>query len=420
MKNKDIEISVDPKVFNEAYLPLLEDDARIQILFGGSSAGKSVFIAQRLVLDLLAGDCNYLAVRNVGVTLRTSVFNEIVKAINAFKVQDLFKTNKSEMTFTCINGYQALLKGLDDVEKIKSITPAKGVITDIWVEEATECKEDDIKQLNIRLRGRAKVAKRMTLSFNPILRTHWIFKKYFSGVFNDDDTLYRDEDQLAILKTTYKDNKFLDAEDVRLLESETDQYWYDVYTLGKWGTLGEVIFKNWEVEDVDPELSRTFDNYKNGLDFGFASDPMAFNRMHYYKNRKRLYILDELHEFGLTNPVLAEMLKPIVSREYVVCDSAEPKSIQELKENGVMAVGAKKGKDSVNFGIQWLQQQEIIIDRKCQNTINEIQIYQWKKNKQGETMRVPVDKDNHHIDDIRYGCEDEMPGQLRAGPWGSR
>jgi len=419
MSNK-INIKISPKVFNPAYLPLLNDDARMQILFGGSSAGKSVFLAQRLVLDLLAGDCNYLAVRNVGVTLRTSVFNEIKKAISLFKVQNLFKINKSEMSFTCINGYQALLKGLDDVEKIKSITPEKGVITDIWIEEATETIEDDVKQLNIRLRGKANVAKRMILSFNPILKTHWIFKKYFSGVFNDGDSLYKDGDRLVILKTTYKDNKFLEPEDIQLLESETNEYWYNVYTLGNWGILGDVIFKNWKVEDIDPDLRRTFDNHKNGLDFGFASDPMAFNRMHYHKNRKRLYILEELHEFGLTNPALAEIVKPIVGREYVVCDSAEPKSIQELKENGVMAIGAKKGKDSVNFGIQWLQQQEIIIDRSCQETINEVQIYQWKKNRQGETMRVPVDKDNHHIDDIRYACEDEMPGQLRAGAWGNR
>ena len=420
MKSKEIEISIDPRVFNEAYLPFLNDDTRIQIFFGGGSAGKSRFLAQRTVLNLLNGGRNYLGVRNTGVTLRSSMFNEINKVINAFNVRDLFKVNKSEMSFTCVNGYQALLKGLDDVEKIKSIIPAKGVITDIWIEEATETAEDDHKQLKRRLRGLAKVAKRIMMSFNPILRNHWIFKQYFAGVFNDDDRLYQD-DGILILRTTYKDNRFLEKEDIRELEEETDQYWYDVYTLGKWGVLGDVIFRNWKVESIDPDFRRTFDNYKNGLDFGYASDPAAFNRTHYDKTRKRIYIVDELHEFGLTNPVLAAMVKPLIGKERVVCDSAEPKSIQELKESGVNAVPAKKGKDSVNFGIQWLQQQEIIIDRSCQETVNEFQLYQWKKNRQGETMRVPIDKNDHHIDDLRYAYEEEMPGGMkRAGTWGNR
>jgi len=124
--------------------------------------------------------------------------------------------------------------------------------------------------------------------------------------------------------------------------------------------------------------------------------------------RKRIYIFDELHEYGLTNPKIADVLKPIVGTEMVVCDSSEPKSIQELKDNGIKAVGAIKGKDSVNYGIQFLQQHEIIIDKRCQETINEFEQYQWKKLRTGETVDVPVDKNNHHIDDIRYAMESEM------------
>ena len=420
MKERTINIDISKEVFNPTYLPFLDDQTRTQIFFGGSAAGKSVFLAQRAILDLLDCERNYLIVRNVGVTLRTSVFNELKKVIHDWQLSPLFKINKSEMTITCVTGYQALLKGLDDVEKIKSIIPTKGVITDIWIEEATEVTEDDVKQLLRRLRGESAFAKRIMFSFNPIMKTHWIFQKYFSGKFFDEDKLYKD-DELLILKTTYKDNKFLEQEDIDVLEQESDKYWYDVYTLGNWGVLGEVIFKNWKAENIDSKFKRTFDNYRNGLDFGFG-EPAAFNRTHYDRMRKKIYIVDEVHEVGMTNPVLAEAIRPYAGNEEVVCDSAEPKSIYELKGNGIKAVGAVKGPDSVVFGIQWLCQNEIIIDRKCQNTINEFQVYQWKKNRQGETMRQPVDRNNHHIDAIRYALEGDMPLKKgkRFGTWGRR
>ena len=392
---------------NPAFAPFRGDITRNQIFFGGSSSGKSVFLAQRAVLDVVDGR-NYLIVRNTANTLRSSTFNEIKKVIGSLFLSAAFDINKSEMTITCkSNRSQILFKGLDDAEKIKSVTPETGVVTDIWVEEATECREDDIKQLEKRLRGRSKHAKRLVLSFNPILKTHWIFKKYFSG-FYDEDTLKQSPD-LLILKTTYKDNVFLEADDVAALENEKDEYWYNVYTLGNWGVLGDVIFTNWTVEDLSGVTH--FDNIRNGLDFGFGPDPAAYTRIHYDAMRKRVYILDERNGHELTNPDLANLLKPIIKRERIVCDSAEPKSVKELQLLGINAVGAEKGPDSIHHGIQWLKQQEIIIDRRCQETINEFQTYQWKKNRSGEVLPIPVDRNNHMIDSIRYALEDCMEGR---------
>lgn len=403
----EVNLAISRKVFNKAYLPYLDDDTRTQIFFGGASSGKSVFaVGQRPVYNVLRGGRNYLIVRNVARTSRQSTFNEVRKIISNWKVGEYFKINKSEMVITCVNGYQMLFAGLDDVEKLKSIVPENGAITDVLVEEATETAEDDIRQLEKRLRGKSKVKKRLTLIFNPILRTHWIFKRYFSGKFYDNDVQYKD-DSLSILKTTYKDNRFLERDDVDALENETNEYFYDVYTLGKWGVLGDIIFTNWRREDLT-NMVGGFDNIRNGLDFGFAADPAAYNRIHYDRKRKTIYIFKELHEYGLTNPQLAVLLKPIIEGERLVCDSAEPKSIQELKDEDINAAGAIKGKDSVNFGIQWLQGYTIIIDKSCQETINEFQMYQWKKNKTGETLRIPTDKHNHHIDDIRYALEDDM------------
>jgi len=410
-----VNLQISRKIFNEAYLPYLEDNTRTQIFFGGASSGKSVFaVGQRPVYDVLKGGRNYLMVRNVARTSRQSTFNEIRKTITAWKVGDYFKINKSDMVITCVNGYQILFAGLDDVEKLKSITPEKGVLTDIVIEEATETAEDDIKQLQKRLRGRADVKKRLCLVFNPILQSHWIYDFYFKNRFYDGDTVYHD-DGLLILKTTYKDNlRFLERDDVAALENESDKYFYSVYTLGNWGILGGVIFTNWRTEDLTDQIPY-FDNIRNGLDFGFADDPAAYNRIHYDSKRKLIYIFNELHEYGLTNPQLANKLKPIIGEERLVCDSSEPKSIQELKDCHIHAVGAVKGKDSVNFGIQWLKQSQIIIDRQCQETINEFQVYQWKKTAAGDIINTPVDKFNHHIDDIRYAMEEDM-GRIGVKP----
>src|SRR5690606_20975471 len=161
-------------VVNQVYKPFLNDDTRTQIFFGGSSSGKSYFLAQRTVLDVLQGERNYLVVRNVLNTVKKSVFNEITKAIHTMELTPFFNVNKSNMIITCtLNRKQILFAGLDDPEKIKSITPEDGVITDVWVEEATETKYEAVKQLYKRLRGRSKVKKRLILSFNPILKSHW-------------------------------------------------------------------------------------------------------------------------------------------------------------------------------------------------------------------------------------------------------
>lgn len=400
-----INLNISRKVFNDAYFPYLYDETHTQIFFGGSSSGKSYFLAQRCILDMLRGGHNYLIVRNVQLTVRKSVFNEITKAISFFKMSDYFSVNKTDLVITCHNGYQIMMAGLDDSEKIKSITPAKGVLTDIWCEEATEDDYNAIKQLYKRLRGASKVKKRIILSFNPILQTHWLYLEYFKN-WDESKTEYRDKD-LTILKTTYKDNKFLTADDIYQLENEKDTYYHNVYTLGNWGIVGGVIFKNWRMEDLS-EISKTFTTFNNGLDFGFSSDPAALIRTHYDRKHSRLYILDEVYERGLTNDDLVKEIKPIVNREAVRCDSSEPKSVMELAQRGITAVEAIKGKDSVIFGIQWLQQQEIIIDIRCQNAKNEFSSYKWEENKNGDMLRKPVDRNNHLIDACRYANELEM------------
>jgi phage terminase large subunit len=407
MTNK-IKVKISKKVFNKAYLPHLNNYARVQIFFGGSSSGKSVFLAQRAVWDILTGKRNYLICRAVARTIKRSVFQEVKKVITAWGLWGEFDKNETDLTITCNNGYQILFAGLDDVEKLKSITPAKGVITDVWLEEATEAEADDIKQLMKRQRGGSNdILKRFVLSFNPIMQSHHIYTTYFSDIAWADDQKEYTSDGLTILKTTYKDNHFLTKQDVADLENEKDKYFYDVYTLGNWGVLGDVIFTNWRVEDLSGTAAQ-FTNPRNGLDFGFGGAPAGMPVTHYDANHKTIYVYKELYEYGLTNDLLANEVKTLIDKQYVTCDSAEPKSIAELQGYGINALAAKKGKDSVNFGIQWLQQQTIVIDKLCVKTKTEIQQYQWKKDKDGNSMKVPVDKNNHIIDGLRYAYESDM------------
>ena len=405
-----MEVEIDTAIFNDVYVPLLYDTARTQILFGGAGSGKSVFVAQRAVIDVMRGGRNYLICRQVARTINRSVFNEIVKVITDWDVASLFLVNKSDFTITCKNGYQILFVGLDDPEKIKSITPKKGALTDIVIDEATETEKNTIKQLFKRQRGgNEKTPKRLTMLFNPVLQSHWIYQEYFSRAgWTDKQTDYKSEDNsLSILKTWYIHNKFLTAEDVKDLENEQDSYYYNVYTLGNWGVLSGTIFTNWRVEDLS-KMRAQFTNQRYGLDFGFSSDPAALACMHYDKMRKTIYFFDELYERGLTNDMLAESVIAKAGRNRVVCDSAEPKSIAELRNAGVNAIAAKKGADSVTFGVQWMQQHTLIVDVNAINAKNEFSTYHWKTDRQGNVMRVPADRDNHYIDAARYGLEDDM------------
>ncbi|EQE31602.1 phage terminase, large subunit, PBSX family [Clostridioides difficile CD22] len=388
-----INLEINPDVFNPIYLKhQLNNNNRYQIYFGGSSSGKSFSLAQRTVLDVFKGNRNYLIVRNVQSTLKRSCLNEITKAINNFKLNEYFQVNKTDMIITCkLNNKQILFCGLDDVEKVKSITPIDGVITDIWVEEATETDYKAVKQLDKRLRGKSKVVKRLTLSFNPILKDHWLYTEYFD--IWEDDKQYVEKDNVSILKTTYKDNKFLAEDDIKALENESDKYYYEVYTLGNWGVLGAVIFKNWRVEDFS-DIESTFDNFRHGIDWGFADDPFAYVKSHYDRMRRKLYICDEIEAVGLLNREAAPLVSKKANGDLVICDNASPKDVAEFSDLRINAVSARKGAGSIEYGIKFLQGLEIIIHPRCQNFKNEINKYKYKEDKNGNILPIAVDKDN--------------------------
>jgi len=226
-----INVRISKKVFNEKYLPYLNNEDRYLIFYGGGSSGKSYYIVQRYLYKILSKKMNLLVVRQTGNTNRNSTFALFKQVISQWKLNQQFKINESDLRIKCINGNEIIFSGLDDTEKLKSVTFESGELTDIWIEEATETLEEDINQLKVRLRG-GKSKKQMVLSFNPVNINHWI-KRHFI-----------DSKLATVCHTTYKDNKFLTEEDKQTLESfkNTDMYYYNVYCLGKWGVLGKTYF----------------------------------------------------------------------------------------------------------------------------------------------------------------------------------
>lgn len=230
-----MKINIQKQVFNKVYLPLMNTDKRYIVLYGGAGSGKSVFAVQRFVIRLLEKPmCNLLVVRAVAATNRDSTFALFGQVLGKWGLETLFDINKSDMKIKCrLNGNTVVFKGLDDVEKLKSITFQKGELTEIWIEEASEIAEQDFKQLDIRLRGR-NIKGQITLTFNPISALHWLKKRFFD----------RADKKAVIQKTTYLDNRFLTPEYHQLLEQfkESDPYYYSVYCLGEWGVMGKTIF----------------------------------------------------------------------------------------------------------------------------------------------------------------------------------
>lgn len=388
-------ITFDKKMLNKIYLPLLENRMRYEILYGGAGSGKSVFTAQRLLFRILGERGHrFLVVRKVARTNRHSTFSLISNLIREWKVQHLFKANKSGMEIICANHNSILFCGLDDVEKLKSISG----ITGIWIEEATEISEEDFNQLNLRLRGRTNYPKQITLTFNPVSALNWIKKRFFDSTIENS----------FILKTTYKDNKFIDDEYKKVLEElkEQDEIYYQVYAHGEWGLLGNLVYTNWE---VTAKIPKDFEKVFWGLDFGY-NNPTALIKVGVCD--KQIYILEEFYKTGLTNLDLMSVLEKKVQKyEDIYADSAEPARIEEIRRKGLNVYPADK---RVKDGIDAVKRNKLHISGECTNLLKEIQVYKYKKDKDDNVLDEPVKFQDHAMDALRYAI---YTGTKQQGEW---
>ena len=268
----NVNINISKKVFNDIYLPYLDNEDRYLVFYGGGSSGKSYFIGERIIYDLIHPKrCNYLIVRQTGDTNRKSTFPLLKQVISNWNLSKHFKVNESDMRIKCLlTNNEIAFAGLDDVEKIKSITFENGELTKIWVEEATETQEAAINQLKVRLRG-GKSKKQMILSFNPINIQHWI-----KGHFIDSKLA-------TVCFSTYKDNKFLTDDDRKALEDlqYTDEYTYNVYCLGQWGILGKTVF---DARKIQARLQNLSKPLKTGY-FSYKYDGLKITEIKWVNDR---------------------------------------------------------------------------------------------------------------------------------------
>jgi phage terminase large subunit len=274
----------------------------------------------------------------------------------------------------------------------------------MWIEEAYEImKEDDFNVLDESIRGECPegLFKQITLTFNPWNERHWIKKRFFDAE--------PDEDILAIT-TNYLCNEWLDAADLKVFETmkKNNPRRYAVAGLGQWGIVDGLVYENWKEEAFDLDEVRRLPGVVSafGLDFGYTNDPSTLFCGLLDKQNKRLFVFDEMYAKGMSNRKIADTVQEMgYGKERITADSAEPKSIDELKSLGLRVKPAKKGKDSIQNGIQWIQDLQIIIHPQCTNFLTEISNYTWDKDTFGNKLNVPIDDFNHLMDAMRYGLE---------------
>lgn len=405
-KTKQVKIKISKKVFAPIYLKneALDIKDRYLILYGGAGSGKSYFATYKVLYRLLTEKKHkFLVIRKVAATLKDSVFDLFVSTIEAWGLSKLFKITKNPMEITCVNGNKIIFKGLDDPEKIKSISG----VTSVWVEEASELTREDFQQLNLRIRGKnLRNYVQYLITFNPISETHWLKKDFFD----------RKQPSTTIIKTTYLDNPFLDDSYINSLENlkNMDHQYYRIYALGEWGSLGNLVYSNYSIEDIPLDLDY-YDEIYNGIDFGW-NDPTAFVKVGVKDGN--IYILDELYRRELTNPEVIELLKDkLTPKEWIIGDSSEPDRIREFQRAGYRMSGAKKGKNSIRHGIDFIRSKKVYIHPNCINFINEIQSYKYKEDKNGQVFEDPVDFNNHLLDALRYALENlrKLAGSRKPG-----
>lgn len=395
-----MQITLKKRIFNSAYYPHLTDySKRYEVYYGGAGSGKSKFISQKLVYRALRENRKILVLRKVNSTTKNSTFSLLISTLSDWKILPYCKVNKSDYTLTLPNGSQFLCMGLDDPEKLKSIAG----ITDAWMEEATEFTQDDFNQVDLRIRERVAQSQ-LILSFNPVSKANWCYLNFFKP----NEELEEFRSKCTIVQTTYKDNRFLPdnyIESLRLLMA-TNPVYYKIYAEGEFGSLDKLVYQNWQ--------SFEFDNTKLkgklclGLDFGYVNDPTALIASIVVPEENRIYVFDEWYAEGQLNDAIGqEIIRRGYKKSNIIADSAEQKSIEEIKRMGInRIVPCAKGPDSVIHGIGRIQEYEIIVHPRCEKTIEELQNYSWQKDKAtNEYINKPVDKFNHCLDALRYSLQ---------------
>lgn len=407
-----------PELVGRGYGTFWRYKGLYRVVKGSRGSKKSKTAALWFVKKIMEyPEANALVVRKTFRTLRDSCFKELKWAIRRLGVEHWWSATESPLELTYLpTGQKIYFRGLDDPLKVTSITVEVGVLCWLWIEEAYEImSEADFDTLDESVRGAVPegLFKQVTLTFNPWNEHHWLKRRFFDEP---------DPDVLA-LTTNYLCNEWLDEADIKKFErmKERNPRRYQVAGLGNWGIVEGLVYENWEEREYqisDKEAPRYVDCSRMktvcGLDFGYTNDPSALFVGFVDLENRMLYVWDEIYEPGLSNRKIYERIKGAgYAKERITADSAAPKDIDELKGLGLKIKGAKKGKDSVAHGIQWIQDLQLVVHPRCVNFLTEISNYTWDEDKFGNKINQPIDDFNHLMDAMRYALE----GHIRGKGW---
>lgn len=393
------------EAIGKGYADFWNTKKRYRVCKGSRASKKSKTTALNMISRLYEYPlANGLCVRRYSNTLRDSVYSDLKWAIHRFGLDAFFECTVSPMQIIRKStGQKILFRGLDDGLKITSISVDYGVLCFVWIEEAYEISnEDDFNKLDMSIRGEVPDGyfKQITLTFNPWSATSWLKARFFD--VDDDDVFTK--------TTTWQCNEWLDESDraIFLKMKINNPRRYRIEGEGEWGIAEGLIYTNVASEAFDVYGIRKTDGIKSAfnLDFGFT-DPNAFVCEMVDNDKMKIYVFDEWYKTGVTNKIIAKQIKDMgYGAQTIVCDCAEPKSIAELQDEGIRAKPSRKGKDSVNYGIQLIQNYQIVVHPKCTEFKKEIDNYCWAKDKDGRPTNKPDHEFSHGMDSMRYGVSD--------------
>jgi len=401
-----------PKAFHSVWKASINPDILNIVCKGGRGSGKSSDIAHIIVQLIMRYPINGVGIRKVDNTIELSIFEQIKWAISEQGVSHLFKVNKSPMRVTYVpRGNYMVFRGAQEPERIKSLKSANFPFALAWIEELAEFKtEDEVTTItNSLLRGELGngLFYKFFYSYNPPKRKQsWVNKKYETQFISENTFVHH---------STYLDNPFIAKQFIEEAEAakKRNELRYRWEYLGHAIGSGVVPFDNLTFRRIPDDELKTFDNIRQGVDWGYGVDPFSFVRWHYDKTRKKIYAVDEYYGVKISNREAAEWIKKMEYHDIrIVADSAEPKSIAEMKgEHHLPRIkGAKKGPGSVEYGEKWLDDlEEIVIDpKRTPNIAREFENIDYQTDKDGNPKPKLEDKDNHTIDATRYAFEDDM------------
>ena len=383
-----------PDVIGGGYRDFWNFKGRYRVVKGSRASKKSVTAALWFIYNLMKyHEANLLVVRKIFRTLKDSCYTQLKWAIHRLGVDDYFICRESPLEITYKpTGQKIFFRGLDDSLKVTSITVDVGVLCWLWAEEAYEItSEAAFDTIDESIRGEVPegLFKQATLTFNPWNEKHWLKKRFFDKADND---VLADSDR----------NMF---ERMRLNNPRR----YQVAGLGDWGIVEGLVYENWEERAFDTAEITKRESVQSafGLDFGYTNDPSALFCGLVDTKAREIYVFDEMYKKGLTNEMIYQEISRMgYSKENITADSAEPKSIAQLRALGLTRIhAAKKGRDSILNGIQLIQDYKIVIHPRCVNFLTEIGNYTWDKDKFDNQVNKPIDDFNHLLDAMRYAME---------------